>query len=205
MADSKHTEAEIIQARERLARAFTRLSTLVAGIPERIQTLERSRSDANNRVKEAQTLLEKERAINAQRDSLSESAKEQLQIAEERIRDGQSLVSERDASIAELHSTLSSLEKELHKRDMELASSKENVLSLEERMLGLQDENMQIVRQLEELREERDRATAELQNKKSDEDAYALKFTRDERQQLLKTVDSLIQRVDELTSPNGHH
>jgi chromosome segregation ATPase len=205
VADSKHTEAEIIQARERLARAFTRLSTLVAGIPERIQTLERSRSDANNRVKEAQTLLENERAINAQRDSLSESAKEQLQAAEERIRDGQSLVSERDASIAELHSTLSSLEKELHKRDLELSSSKENVLSLEERMLGLQDENTQIVRQLEELREEHNRAIAELKNKKTDDDAYAVKFTPDERQQILKTVDSLIQRVDELTSPNGHH
>lgn len=204
MAETKYSEAEILQARERLARAFARLSTLVAGVPERMQTLERSRADAFNRVKEAQTLLENERAINAQRDSLSESAKEQLQLVEDRVRDAQLLISERDASIADLHSTLSSVEKELNKRDLELASTKETVLSLEERMMSLQDEHEHIVRQLELLREERDKAIKDLREKNTDDEAFALKFTRDERLQLLKTVDTLIERVDELTSSNGH-
>src|SRR5690242_5170096 len=117
MSDVKHIDTEILQARERLARALTRLSTLVGGVPARMTLLDRARNDAVQKLKEAQTLVENERAINAQRDSLSENAKAELQLAGDRLRDAELVIGERDTAISELHSTVSSLENEVNRKD----------------------------------------------------------------------------------------
>ncbi len=78
MPELTRSEAEILGARESLARAFARLEKLVALIPEKLKAYESAASEARARSAELQELLDRERVINAQRDSLSESTKEEI-------------------------------------------------------------------------------------------------------------------------------
>ena len=80
MIDSKQREAELLKARERLARAFARLETVVGAMPERIRLLESTRDKSANRIKEIEALLEREKAITEQRQSLSDGATEEANL-----------------------------------------------------------------------------------------------------------------------------
>ena len=204
MSDGIYQEADIIQARERLARALTRLSTLVGGIPEQFQLLERSRHDAVNRLKENAQLLESERAITSQRDSLSESAKAEIQTLAEKLKDAVTIINDRDAIIADQEAQITSYKKEVELRNSELIDTSLQLSTLKQDILSIKDEHQQMMRQLEMLREERDSAMKAMQERVSIDETVALKFTRDERLQLLKTVDGLIEKVDHLSQSNGH-
>ncbi len=205
MSEGTYQEADIIQARERLARALTRLTTLVGGIPEQFQLLERSRQDAVNRLKENSQLLESERAITSQRDSLSESAKNEIQTLAEKLKDAVALITDRDAIIADQETQIASYKKEVELRNSELIETSLQHSTLKQDIISIQDEHQQIVRQLEMLREERDSAMKAMQERVSVDETVALKFTREERLQLLKTVDGLIEKVDHLSQSNGHN
>ncbi len=205
MSEGIYQEADIIQARERLARALTRLSTLVGGIPEQFQLLERSRQDAVNRLKESAQLLESERTITSQRDSLSESAKNEIQTLAEKLRDAVTLINDRDAIIVDQEAQMASYKKEVELRNSELIDTSLQLSTLKQDILSIKDEHQQMMRQLEMLREERDSAMKAMQERVSIDETVALKFTRDERLQLLKTVDGLIEKVDHLSHSNGHN
>ncbi len=204
MSDPIYQEADIIQARERLARALTRLTTLVGGIPEQFQLLERSRQDAVKRLKENAQLLESERAITSQRDSLSESTKNEIQTLAEKLKEAVTLINDRDAIIADQDTQIASYKKEVELRNSELIDASLQLSTLKQDIVSIQDEHQHMMRQLELLREERDSALKAIQERVSIDETVALKFTRDERLQLLKTVDGLIEKVDHLSQPNGH-
>src|SRR5689334_9794101 len=106
MLDSKQREAELLRARERLARAFAQLETIVADIPERIRSLESSRDKSQQRVAEIEELLERERAITAQRQSLSEGATEEMHALNAKLEKAEKHINERDKKIAELEQNL---------------------------------------------------------------------------------------------------
>ncbi|MBS1903558.1 MAG: hypothetical protein JSS75_07650 [Bacteroidetes bacterium] len=203
MSEATQHEAEILQTRERLARAMSRLASLVHGVEDQVEMLVRTREDAMLRLRENEALLERERAITSQRDALGESAKAEIEQANDALHHANMTIAERDATIAQLERSIGSLEGELTVRVSKITEAAHRIGELEQALVELRDENAHIVRQLELLREERDKASKELRDARAEEDVYALKFTRDERLQLLKTVDALIDRVDELTQPLG--
>ena len=203
MAENNSHGAEILQARERLARAMTRLSTLVGGMASQLDRLESARADAVGRLKENEALLERERAITKQRDSLNESAKAEVTAAEEETKKVRAELAERDRTIRELNASVELLQHELDARDTKLGEAAERIGSAEDSLSGLKDEHSHIVLQLERLKEERDKAMKDLRTTMQQGENFALKFTQDERLQLLKTVDAIIERVDQLSHQNG--
>ena len=203
MIDSKQHEAELLKARERLARAFARLETIVGVIPERIRLLESTRDKSQSRIKEIEELLERERAITSQRQSLTDGATEELHLISAKLEKAEKHIAERDQKIAEL-------EKELDRHSAELLAyetSHVEALEREERLTttisGLEEENAGIERQLEMLKEERETLHKQLSQVSEKENSFALTFTQDERLSLLKTVDTLIERVDAMAGHNG--
>src|SRR4051812_8676611 len=96
MLDSKQREAHLLQARQRLARAYARLETVANVLAERIRSLESSRDKSELRVKEIEELLERERAITNQRQSLTESATEELQALNAKLEKTEKILAERD-------------------------------------------------------------------------------------------------------------
>ncbi|HYM20182.1 MAG TPA: hypothetical protein VEW28_04165 [Candidatus Kapabacteria bacterium] len=203
MAEGNNHEAETLQARERLARAMTRLSTLVGGMSGQIERFESAREEALKRLKENEALLERERAITKQRDSLSESAKSEIDAAQAETQKVKAMLAERDKKIKELSANVASLEHELGARETKLTEAATRLGTAEDSLTGLQDEHSHIVLQLERLKEERDKAMKDLRSMMQQGENFALKFTQDERLQLLKTVDAIIDRVDQLSRPNG--
>lgn len=203
MSEGTPHEAEILQARERLVRVLSRLGTLVHGVEDQIEMLVRTREDAMLRLRENEALLESERAITSQRDSLGESAKAEIEEAQDALRKANMAVAERDQLISSLNRSIEALEHELTGRDEKITEAIARIGETEDALAALKDEHERMVLQLELLKEEREKAVKELREAKSEEDVYALKFTRDERLQLLKTVDTLIDRVDGLTQSNG--
>src|SRR4051812_47967340 len=113
MLDSKQREAQLLQARQRLAQAFARLETITGAMPERIRMLESSRDRSLVRIKEIEELLERERAITEQRQSLSEGAAEEVHAVSAKLEKAEKLLAERDKKNAEL-------EKELNHKSGEL-------------------------------------------------------------------------------------
>jgi chromosome segregation ATPase len=203
MSEGTPHEAEILQARERLVRALSRLGALAHGVEDQIEMLVRTREDAMLRLRENEILLESERAITSQRDSLSDSAKAEVEEAQDALRKSNMAIAERDDLISGLNRSIEALEHEVTTRDVKLREAVTRIVEAEDSLTALKDEHERMVLQLELLKEEREKAVKELRDTKTEEDVYALKFTRDERLQLLKTVDTLIDRVDELTQPNG--
>jgi chromosome segregation ATPase len=198
MLDTKQREAQLLQARERLARAFARLETIIGVLPDRIRLLEFSRDKSQLRINEIEELLDRERAITSQRQSLSDGAAEEVHAIKQKLEKAEKHVAERDKKITEL-------EKNLDYRNAEfLAHEKAHVESLErEQKLNsdierLEEDNTSLVRQLELLKEERENLQKQLGQVEEKDSSYALMFTQDERLSLLKTVDTLIERVDAL-------
>jgi chromosome segregation ATPase len=203
MGEQNNHEAEILQARERLARAMARLGTLVGGMANQLERFESARADAVSRLKENEALLERERAITQQRDSLNESAKAEVSAAEEETKKVSAELAERDKTIRELNASVELLQYELDARDTKLSEAAERIGNAEDSLSGLKDEHSHIVLQLERLKEERDKAMKDLRTTMQQGENFALKFTQDERLQLLKTIDAIIERVDQLSHQNG--
>jgi chromosome segregation ATPase len=203
MSEQNNHEAEILQARERLARAMTRLTTLVGGVSAQLGRIESSRADAVSRLKESEALIERERAIAKQRESLSDSVKAEVTAAEEELKKLKATLAERDQTIRELNASLELFRTEIDERDSKLAEAAGRIGGAEDSLAGLKDEHSHIVLQLERLKEERDKAMKDLRTTMQQGENFALKFTQDERLQLLKTVDAIIERVDQLSRQNG--
>ncbi|MDP4230124.1 MAG: hypothetical protein Q8916_06930, partial [Bacteroidota bacterium] len=149
MLDSKQREAQLLQARERLARAFARLEAMIGELPDRIRLLELSRDKSQMRIREIEELLDRERAITAQRQSLSEGTAEEMQVLSQKFEKLEKHLAERDKRISEL-------ENELDRRNNELTSyEKSHIDSLEreqrytDSIQRLETENSGIERQLE--------------------------------------------------------
>jgi chromosome segregation ATPase len=202
MLDSKQREAQLLQAREGLARAFAQLEAIIGAIPERIRLLESSRDRSQMRITEIEELLERERAITAQRQSLSQGATEEVHALSAKLEKTEKHLAERDKKIAELEKNLN------HRSGELLAYEKAHVDSLEREqkqitlVSRLEEENADTLRQLELLKEERENIQRQLSQVEAKDNTYALVFNQDERLSLLKTVDSLIERVDIMA---GHH
>ncbi len=198
MLDSKQREAQLLQARERLARAFTRLEAIVGDLPDRIRQLESTHDKSAHRIKEIEELLERERAITSQRQLLSDGAAEQVHALNQKLEKSEKLAAERDKKIAESEKNL------IHKENELLAYEKSHVDSLEreqkfaETTQRLEEESAAIIRQLELMKEERESLQKQLGVVEEKDNSYALAFTQDERLSLLKTVDTLIERIDTL-------
>ncbi len=203
MIDSKQREAELLKARERLARAFARLETIIGVMPERIRLLESTRDKSANRIKEIEALLEREKAITEQRQSLSDGATEEANLIASKLEKAEKQIAERDIKNAELEKNLE------HRSNELLAYEKFHVESLEreEKMLSviarLEEENSGIERSLEMMKEERESLQKQLSEVSEKDNSFALTFTQDERLGLLKTVDALIERVDAIAGNNG--
>jgi len=200
MLDTKQREAQLLQARERLARAFARLETIMAAVPERIRLLESSRDSAQSRIAEIEELLDRERAITAQRQSLSDGATEEAHALSLKLEKIEKHLAEKEKHVADLEKNLN------HRSGELLAYEKSHVESLEREqklistISGLEEENAAIERQLELLKEEREHLQGQLSNAQERDNSFALMFTQDERLGLLKTVDSLIERIDGITT-----
>ncbi|MEI8134185.1 MAG: hypothetical protein WCH46_03780 [bacterium] len=198
MLDSKEREAHLLQARERLARAFARFEGLITAMPERLRALESTRDKSQNRVKEIEALLERERAIAEQRQSLAEGTSDELQTLISRNEKLEEMVGERDELIESLEARISHQQSELEanqKAHLESLNHEEKLLS---EISVLRNEHAGIVRQLELLLEEREHLQTQLAETEKRDSSFALTFTQDERLGLLKTIDTLIERVDGL-------
>ncbi len=196
MLDSKQREAQLLQARERLARAFARLETIIGSVPEHIRLLESSRDKSQSRITEIEELLERERAITAQRQSLSEGATEEVNALNTKLERVEKNISERDKKIADLEKNLNHRTGELIAYEKAHADSLEREQKFITTISHLEEENAGIERKLELLKEERENIHHQLSQVEQKENSYALLFTQDERLSLLKTVDTLIERVD---------
>jgi chromosome segregation ATPase len=202
MLDSKQREAHLLQARERLARAYARLETVASTLAERMRMIESSRDKSQLRVKEIEELLERERAITNQRQSLSDSATEELQALNAKLEKTEKILAERDKKIADLEKEIDSQNNEIFRYEKSHVESLEREDTLRELAAKLEEDNASLVRQLELLKEERENLHKHLEQAEQKENSYALMFTQDERLSLLKTIDSLIEKVDKVT---GHH
>jgi len=202
MLDTKQREAQLLQARQRLAKAFARLDTLIGNIPERIRIIESSRDKSQSRVREIEELLERERAITEQRQSLSESAAEEMHQLASKLDKTESQISERDKKIAELENNIDHLSNELSTNEKAHVESLEREEKLTTEISRLVEENSLIERKLELMIEERENLQKQISEIEEKDNSYALVFTQDERLSLLKTLDTLIERVDTMS---GHY
>jgi len=202
MLDTKQREAQLLQARERLARAFARLELILGAMPERIRLLESSRDRSQSRIAEIEELLERERAITAQRQSLSEGATEEVHALNAKLEKVEKHLAEREKKIADLEKNLDHRSSELLAYEKSHVDSLEREQKLIATISRLEEENAAIERQLEMLKEERENLQKQLSQVEEKDSSYALMFTQDERLGLLKTVDTLIERVDAIS---GHH
>ncbi len=202
MLDSKQREAQLLQARERLARAFARLETMIGAVPERIRLLESSRDKSQSRIAEIEELLERERAITAQRQSLSEGTTEEVHTLTAKLEKAEKHAAEGDKKISELEKNLDLRSDELLAYEKTLVDSSKREEKLIAQVSRLEEEKSSIERQLELLKEERENLQRQYTQIEEKDNSYALMFTQDERLGLLKTVDSLIERVDALS---GNH
>ncbi|MEP7234937.1 MAG: hypothetical protein ABI778_06545 [Ignavibacteriota bacterium] len=196
MLDSKQREAQLMQARERLARAFTRLDGLLSLFPERIRLLESSRSKSDSRIAEIEELLVREKAITAQSKSLSEGVTEELQLISAKLQRAEQALSERDNQLADFDKELGTKGSELLANERAHIESLEREEMLKAALTTLESMNSDLLGQLELLKDEREKLQSELSNSAKKTDTFALLFTQGERLSLLKTVDSIIERVD---------
>ncbi len=198
MLDSKQREAQLLQAREWLARAFARLETIVGVLPDRIKQLESTRDKSAHRIKEIEELLERERAITSQRQSLTDGAAEEVHALNQKLEKLEKLAAERDKKISEAEKNLTLKENELFAYEKSHADSLEREQKYTATIQSLEEESAAIERQLELMKEERESLQKQLGVVEEKDNSYALMFTQDERLSLLKTVDTLIERVDAL-------
>lgn len=199
MLDSKQREARLLQARERLARAYSRLETHVGVIPERLRQLESSRDKSQDRIKEIEELLERERTITSQRQSLSEGTAEEINALNAKLEKAEKQISDRDKRITDMEKDIDHINGSLLEYEKTHADSGERQQKLVTMIGKLEEENSSLERQLELLKDERESLQKQLGEVEEKDNSYAVAFTQDERLSLLKTVDTLIERVDAIT------
>jgi chromosome segregation ATPase len=214
MPELTRSEAEILGARESLARAFARLEKFVALIPEKIKGLESAASEARARSAELQELLDRERVINAQRDSLSESTKEeikglltkveQLEAAtgegDERVHAKEQTIIELEAMLADFRTETALKNAEIERLNSEITSSKAMSEELLTKLDSLHEANTNLQGQC--LRYE-----TEINQILATESAYAKKLSENDKASLLSTIDTIIAKIDTLAPTihsNGH-
>jgi chromosome segregation ATPase len=214
MPEFTRSEAEILGARESLARAFARLEKLVALIPEKLKGYEAAALEARARSVELQELLERERVINAQRDSLSESTKdeikglltkvEQLEAAsgqgDDRIHAKEQTIIELEAMLADFRTETALKNAEIERISAEMNSSKTMSEELLAKLDSLHEANTNLQGQC--LRYESE--IAEILAKES---SYAMKLSENDKASLVSTIDSIIAKIDTLSPTihsNGH-
>ncbi len=212
MPELTRSEAEILGARESLARAFARLEKLVAHIPEKIKGFESVASEAKARSAELQELLDRERVINAQRDSLSESTKdeikglltkvEQLEAAsgdgDDRVHAKEQTIIELEAMLADFRTETALKNAEIERLNAEITSSKTMSEELLTKLDSLHEANTNLQGQC--LRYE-----TEINQILATENSYAKKLSEKEKEAIVAKIDTIVGKIDSLSGMNGVH
>ncbi len=212
MPELTRSEAEILGARESLARAFARLEKLVALIPEKIKGFESVASEAKARSAELQELLDRERVINAQRDSLSESTKdeikglltkvEQLEAAsgdgDDRVHAKEQTIIELEAMLADFRTETALKNAEIERLNAEITSSKTMSEELLTKLDSLHEANTNLQGQC--LRYE-----TEINQILATENSYAKKLSEKEKEAIVAKIDTIVGKIDSLSGMNGVH
>lgn len=212
MPELTRSEAEILGARESLARAFARLEKLVALIPEKIKGFESAASEARARSAELQELLDRERVINAQRDSLSASTKdeikglltkvEQLEAAsgegDDRIHAKEQTIIELEAMLADFRTETALKNAEIERLNAEITSSKTMSEELLTKLDSLHEANTNLQGQC--LRYE-----TEINQILATENSYAKKLSEKEKEAIVAKIDTIVGKIDSLSGMNGVH
>ena len=212
MPELTRSEAEILGARESLARAFARLEKLVALIPEKLKAYESAASEARARSTELQELLDRERVINAQRDSLSESTKEeikglltkveQLEVAsgegDERVHAKEQTIIELEAMLADFRTETTLENAEIDRLNAEITSSKAMSEELLTKLDSLHEANTNLQGQC--LRYE-----SEISEITSKENSYAKKLSVKDKEAIVAKIDMIVGKIDSLSGANGVH
>lgn len=212
MPELTRSEAEILGARESLARAFARLEKLVALIPEKIKGFESAASEARARSAELQELLDRERVINAQRDSLSASTKdeikglltkvEQLEAAsgegDDRIHAKEQTIIELEAMLADFRTETALKNAEIERLNGEITSSKTMSEELLTKLDSLHEANTNLQGQC--LRYE-----TEINQILATENSYAKKLSEKEKEAIVAKIDTIVGKIDSLSGMNGVH
>jgi chromosome segregation ATPase len=172
-------------------------------MPERIRLLESSRDKSQNRIREIEELLERERAITQQRQSLSEGVAEEVRAFSEKVEKAEKLIAERDKKITDLEKNLDRQSAELSTNEKAHIESLEREEKLTTEISRLIQDNALIERKLELMIEERENLQKQLLQVEQKDSSYALVFSQDERLGLLKTIDTLIERVDFISGHNA--
>jgi chromosome segregation ATPase len=206
MAELTRSEAEILGARESLARAFARLEKLVAAVPDKIKSLESQTTEAVNRTAEVEKLLEQERMITAQRQSLSESTKEEIKglltkieqleaaqgAGDDRVLAKEQTITELEAMLADFRTEISLKNAEIERMSGELSTSQVMTEELLTKLDSLQEANTNLQGQC--LRYE-----SEINEILARENSYAKKLTDADKASMIKTIDSIVAKIDSLT------
>jgi chromosome segregation ATPase len=203
MPEPSLREAEILQAREHLARAFARL-------PEKIKSYEAVAGEARARAAELQELLDRERVISSQRNSLSDSAKEEMRALHARVEEADKSVEEavervrlKDETIHELEALLADFRAEAARKDAEITrtigdatKSKTMTDELLAKLEALEEANRNLQGQCLRYENEISEITAK-------ENSYAKKFSPKDRENFIAAIDGAIAKIDKLASANG--
>jgi chromosome segregation ATPase len=183
---------------------------MIALVPEKMKSYEAAASEARARAAELQELLDRERVISSQRNSLSDSAKEEMRAlqskADESVKEAEEAVERvrlKDATIHELEAMLADFRTQVSRKDADIArisgeagSSKtmtEEVLAkleaLEEANRHLQDQCLRYENEISEM-------TAK-------ENSYAKKLSVKDKENLVAAIDGVLNKLDKLTTANG--
>lgn len=210
MSELTRSEAEILRARESLARAFARLEKLVERIPDTLQGFESAATEARARSAELQELLDRERVINAQRDSLSESTKveikglltkvQELEIVntqqEERVQAKEQTVIELEAMLADFRTETSLQKAEIERLHSELITAKSMSEDLLTKLDALHEANTHLQDQC--LRYE-----AEINQILTTENSFAKKLSAAEKEALVVKIDTIVHQIESLSGTNS--
>ena len=212
MAEFTLREADVLEARADIARSLERLQRTIAKVPERIKHLEAQRDEAHARVKEVEDLLARERVITQQRNSLSDSAKEEIRHLNAKVTEleketaqavevaqrKEEVITELEAQLAAFRSEIGQKDADLNRLTDELRSSQVISEELLAKLDSLQEANAR-------LQEQCLRYESEV-NEFSERDAgYAVRLTDTQRRTLVETIDTAISKIDTLSAKHSNN
>lgn len=195
-------ESELLSARESLARALERLITLASAVPERIRTAAEIESQSKKRVAEVEQLLDKERIISSQRQSLEESAKEEIKALLAKVEELQRGSSDIDNVIAAKENTIAELELLLADFRTEIARKDADINRLTSEIRSAETTGQELLAKLDAMQEANQRLQEQCLRYESEiaemesADAGSLRITQDERNAILAEIDALVARLD---------
>jgi chromosome segregation ATPase len=195
-------ESELLSARESLARALERLITLASAVPERIRTAAEIESQSKKRVAEVEQLLDKERIISSQRQSLEESAKEEIKSLLAKVEELQRGSSDIDNVIAAKENTIAELELLLADFRTEIARKDADINRLTSEIRSAETAGQELLAKLDAMQEANQRLQEQCLRYESEiaemesADAGSLRITQDERNAILAEIDALVARLD---------